>query len=151
MKTKVIFEVILLEKNSIHNYSPLTLTILNIPFSEKEVNSTVLVETLESVSMQNIDLVGTVTEVITDIGLKSAKLDADEQAIVKKAGDAMNNAMNYFAEAFNSERINRDISEEEEKMEELEADPIFFLKDMLNDMKQQMFDANDVMSLEEDR
>ena len=123
----------------------------NIPFSEKEINSTVLIETLESVSMQNIDLVGTVTEVITDIGLKSAKLDADEQAIVKKAGDAMNNAMNYFAEAFNSERINRDISEEEEKMEELEADPIFFLKDMLNDMKQQMFDANDVMSLEEDR
>ena len=143
--------MIILEKDSIHNYIPLTLTILNIYFSEKEINSTVLVETLESVSMQNIDLVGTVTEVITDIGLKSAKLDADEQEIVKKAGDAMQNAMNYFAEAFNSERINREISEEEEKMEELEADPIFFLKDQLNDMKKQMFDVNDVMSLEEDR
>ena len=89
---------------------------------------------------------------ITEIGTnKISKLSVDEQAIVKRAGDAMQSVLSYFSEAYVSDGLSREITEEMEKFEELEADPQFFLKDRLNEMEEQMFQANNSISIEKQR
>ena len=85
------------------------------------------------------------------MGLKNTKLDSNEQEIIKKSGDAMQNVLNYFSEVSTADRIDRQLTENEEKMEGLEADPQFFLKDRLNEMENQMHGANNIISIEKER
>ena len=115
------------------------------------MNDTVLNTSLESVSIQTVQMVATTNQMIAEIGLKSTKLDSNEQEIIKKAGDAMQNVLNYFSEVSTADRIDRQLSENEEKMEGLDADPQFFLKDRLNEMENQMYGANNIISIEKKR
>ena len=108
-------------------------------------------ETLETVSIQNVQMVATTTDLISEIALKGAKLDSKEKEIIKKAGDAMQNALNFLANMQISNRIGRQITEEMEKMEELEADPTFALKNDMNTMEDQMNEANENLSTEKER
>ena len=115
------------------------------------MNSTVLNASLESVSIQTVQMVATTNQMIAEIGLKSTKMDSNEQEIIKKSGDAMQNVLNYFSEVSTADRIDRQLTENEEKMEGLEADPQFFLKDRLNEMENQMHGANNIISIEKER
>ena len=115
------------------------------------MNSTVLNASLESVSIQTVQMVATTNQMIAEIGLKSTKMDSNEQEIIKKSGDAMQNVLNYFSEVSTADRIDRQLTENEEKMEGLEADPQFFLKDRLNEMENQMYGANNIISIEKER
>ena len=108
-------------------------------------------ETLETVSIQNVQMVATTTDLISEIALKGAKLDSKEKEIIKKAGDAMQNALNFLANMQVSNRIGRQITEEMEKMEELEADPTFALKNDMNTMEDEMNEANENLSTEKER
>ena len=119
--------------------------------AEKEINDTYLYGTLETVSIQNVQMVATTTELISEIALKGAKLDSKEKEVIKKAGDAMQNALNFLANIQISNRIGRQITEEMEKMEELEADSIFALKNDMNTMEDEMNEANENLSTEKER
>ena len=119
--------------------------------AEKEINDTYLYGTLETVSIQNVQMVATTTELISEIALKGAKLDTKEKEAIKKAGDAMQNALNFLANIQISNRIGRQITEEMEKMEELEADSIFALKNDMNTMEDEMNEANENLSTEKER
>ena len=109
--------------------------------------------TLETVSIQNVQMVATTTELISEISLKGAKLDSKEKEIIRKAGDAMQNALNFLSniQIQSSNRIGRQITEEMEKMEELEADPTFALKNDMNTMEDEMNEANENLSTEKER
>lgn len=115
------------------------------------MNDTVLNASLETVSIQTVQMVATTNQMIAEIGLKRTKLDSNEQEIIKKSGDAMQNVLNYFSEVSTADRIDRQLTENEERMEGLEADPQFFLKDRLNEMGSQMFGANNIISIEKER
>ena len=108
-------------------------------------------ETLETVSIQNVQMVATTTDLISKIALKGAKLDSKEKEIIRKAGDAMQNALSFLANMQVSNRIGRQITEEMEKMEELEADPTFALKNDMNTMEDEMNEANENLSTEKER
>ena len=97
------------------------------------MNDTVLNTSLESVSIQTVQMVATTNQMIAEIGLKSTKLDSNEQEIIKKAGDAMQNVLNYFSEVSTADRIDRQLSENEEKME---------VSDLINDaIEEQRYQA----------
>ena len=110
-----------------------------------------LTDSLESVSMQKVQIVATTTDILGEVETKSEKLNENEQKIVKTAGDTLQKALSYFNEAFASERIMREITEEMEKLEELEADPQLFIKENLVEMESQIAVVNNLLQPEKER
>ena len=122
-----------------------------LSISEKELNSSTLATALENVSMQKVQMVQKATNLMTEINLKAEKLNSNEKNIIKKAGDAMKNVLNYFSDLKTSDRISRTISEEQETHEELQADCAYLLKDKLGDVEDEMSSTNQAMSVEKER